>query len=116
MDRRITFYYILLVTTSALIFSISNYQIINASSTDIKNHDKKNKDNNNINTHDKKNKDNNNINTHDKKNKDNNNINTHDNKKSIYSEDSSFSLPFNSNFADQSIKTNNEKNDIIPFP
>jgi hypothetical protein len=103
MDRRITFYYILLVTTSALIFSISNYQIINASSTDIKNHDKKNKDNNNINTHDKKNKD-------------NNNINTHDNKKSIYSEDSSFSLPFNSNFADQSIKTNNEKNDIIPFP
>jgi hypothetical protein len=116
MDRRITFYYILLVTTSALIFSISNYQIINASSTDIKNHDKKNKDNNNINTHDKKNKDNNNINTHDKKNKDNNNINTHDNRKSIYSEDSSFSLPFNSNFADQSIKTNNEKNDIIPFP
>jgi hypothetical protein len=103
MDRRITFYYILLVTTSALIFSISNYQIINASSTDIKNHDKKNKDNNNINTHDKKNKD-------------NNNINTHDNRKSIYSEDSSFSLPFNSNFADQSIKTNNEKNDIIPFP
>jgi hypothetical protein len=103
MDRRITFYYILLVTISALIFSISNYQIINASSTDIKNHDKKNKDNNNINTHDKKNKD-------------NNNINTHDNKKSIYSEDSSFSLPFNSNFADQSIKTNNEKNDIIPFP
>jgi hypothetical protein len=90
MDRRITFYYILLVTTSALIFSISNYQIINASSTDIKNHDKKNKDNNNI--------------------------NTHDNRKSIYSEDSSFSLPFNSNFADQSIKTNNEKNDIIPFP
>jgi hypothetical protein len=103
MDRRITFYYILLVTISALIFSISNYQIINASSTD-------------INTHDKKNKDNNNINTHDKKNKDNNNINTHDNRKSIYSEDSSFSLPFNSNFADQSIKTNNEKNDIIPFP
>jgi hypothetical protein len=103
MDRRITFYYILLVTISALIFSISNYQIINASSTDIKNHDKKNKDNNNINTHDKKNKD-------------NNNINTHDNRKSIYSEDSSFSLPFNSNFADQSIKTNNEKNDIIPFP
>ncbi len=85
----------------------------------MKTHDnKKNKDNNNSNTHDnKKNKDNNNSNTHDnKKNKDNNNSNTHDNKKNKYSTDSIFSLPFNSNFADQSMKTNNEKNDIIPFP
>ncbi len=105
MDRRITFYCILFITISALIFTIDNYQIINASYTDIKTHDnKKNKDNNNSDTHDNK------------KNKDNNNSDTHDNKKNKDSTDSIFSLPFNSNFADQSMKTNKEKNDIIPFP
>ena len=87
MDRSITFYCILLVTIFVLIFTISNYQVSNASSTGIKTHDNK---------------------THDNK--------THDNKKNKESTDSMFFLPFNSNFADQSIKTNKEKNDIIPFP
>jgi hypothetical protein len=86
-----TFYCILLVTMSVLIFTISNYQVSNASSTDIKTHDNK-------------------------KNKGNINSNSHDNKKNKESKDSMFFLPFNSNFADQSIKTNKEKNDIIPFP
>ncbi len=96
MDRSITFYCILLVTIFVLIFTISNYQVSNASSTDIKTHD---------------------IKTHgNKKNKDNINSNTHGNKKNKESTDSMFFLPFNSNFADQSIKTNKEKNDIIPFP
>jgi hypothetical protein len=95
MARRITFYCILLITISALIFAISNFQIIDASSINSNTHDnnKKNKDNNNDNS------------------------NTHDNnKKNKDSKDSTFSLPFNSNFADQSMKSNKGKNDIIPFP
>ena len=50
------------------------------------------------------------------KNKDNSNDNTHDGRKNKDFKDPTFSLPFNSNFADQSMKTYNEKNDIIPFP
>jgi uncharacterized ion transporter superfamily protein YfcC len=93
MDRRIIiFFNIILMTISVLLFTAGNYQIITALTTT-------------INTSDNS------------KNEDDDESHVHgNNKNNRISKESTFSLPFNSNFADQPMKINIGKYDIIPFP